>query len=254
VFDQAAEYRVVPPLRGFSVVGALQLHFHTGAPRNGCRSTCSAKSRVRLGYTDHPGHAGCRALHEALLPDRQGRRRSHRNPLRQARRSADQACAGAEPRDGEAAPTPRSGRADYSDFVVDNNRINLAAPDVFQKDPVNLIRIFRLAQKHNLAFHPDALRARHALAEADRPICARTPEANKLFREILSSNDAEIVLRKMNETGVLGRFIPAFGKIVSMMQFNMYHHYTVDEHLIRCIGVLQESNAAATNNSRLPAI
>ena len=42
----------------------------------------------------------------------------------------------------------------------------------------------------------------------------------------------------MNEAGVLGRFIPDFGKIVAMMQFNMYHHYTVDEHLIRSIGVL----------------
>jgi [protein-PII] uridylyltransferase len=44
----------------------------------------------------------------------------------------------------------------------------------------------------------------------------------------------------MNETGVLGHFIRAFGKIVSMMQFNMYHHYTVDEHLLRCVGWLQE--------------
>ena len=44
----------------------------------------------------------------------------------------------------------------------------------------------------------------------------------------------------MNEAGVLGKFVPAFGKIVAMMQFNMYHHYTVDEHLLRCIGVLQE--------------
>ena len=42
----------------------------------------------------------------------------------------------------------------------------------------------------------------------------------------------------MNEAGVLGRFIPDFGKIVAMMQFNMYHHYTVDEHLIRAIGML----------------
>ena len=58
--------------------------------------------------------------------------------------------------------------------------------------------------------------------------------------EILTSNDAEVVLRRMNETGVLGHFIRAFGKIVSMMQFNMYHHYTVDEHLIRCVGFLQD--------------
>src|SRR5260364_432513 len=66
------------------------------------------------------------------------------------------------------------------------------------------------------------------------------PDANRLFMEILTSNDAETVLRRMNETGVLGHFIRAFGRIVSMMQFNMYHHYTVDEHLIRCIGFLQE--------------
>src|SRR5690242_19531312 len=66
-------------------------------------------------------------------------------------------------------------------------------------------------------------------------------EANRLFLDILTgSNDTEVVLRRMNETGVLGRFIPDFGRIVSMMQFNMYHHYTVDEHLLRCIGVLAE--------------
>jgi [protein-PII] uridylyltransferase len=66
-------------------------------------------------------------------------------------------------------------------------------------------------------------------------------EANELFLGILTSkNDPETVLRRMNEAGVLGRFVPAFGKIVAMMQFNMYHHYTVDEHLLRCIGVLAE--------------
>jgi [protein-PII] uridylyltransferase len=42
----------------------------------------------------------------------------------------------------------------------------------------------------------------------------------------------------MNEAGVLGRFVPDFGRVVAMMQFNMYHHYTVDEHLLRSIGVL----------------
>ena len=44
----------------------------------------------------------------------------------------------------------------------------------------------------------------------------------------------------MNEAGVLGHFIPAFRRVVSMMQFNMYHHFTVDEHLIRIIGFLSD--------------
>jgi [protein-PII] uridylyltransferase len=62
-----------------------------------------------------------------------------------------------------------------------------------------------------------------------------------VFREILTSKNApEVVLRRMNEAGVLGRFVPEFGRVVAMMQFNLYHHYTVDEHLIRCIGVLAE--------------
>jgi len=129
---------------------------------------------------------------------------------------------------------------DSDDFIVDNNRINLATPDVFKHDPVNLIRIFRLAQKNNLAFHPDAMRTVTRSLKLVNIELRENPEANRLFMEILTSNDAEIVLRRMNETGVLGHFIRAFGRIVSMMQFNMYHHYTVDEHLIRCVGFLHE--------------
>jgi [protein-PII] uridylyltransferase len=129
---------------------------------------------------------------------------------------------------------------DGDDFIVDNNRINLAAPDVFKHDPVNLIRIFRLAQKNNLAFHPDAMRTVTRSLKLVNAGLRENPEANRLFMEILTSNDAETVLRRMNETGVLGHFIRAFGKIVSMMQFNMYHHYTVDEHLLRCVGFLQD--------------
>src|SRR6202043_3683573 len=108
------------------------------------------------------------------------------------------------------------------------------------------IRIFRLAQRHGLAFHPEALRrATHSLKLVDKSL-RDNPEANALFREILTSRtNAETVLRRMNEAGVLGRFIPEFGQVVSMMQFNMYHHYTVDEHLLRAIGVLAEIEGGA---------
>jgi [protein-PII] uridylyltransferase len=54
----------------------------------------------------------------------------------------------------------------------------------------------------------------------------------------------------MNETGVLGRFVRAFGRIVAMMQFNMYHHYTVDEHLLRCIGILSDIEAGRSDDTR----
>src|SRR6202008_3451063 len=96
------------------------------------------------------------------------------------------------------------------------------------------------AQLNNLAFHPDAMRSVPRSLKLINTELRENPEANLLFMEILTSDSAETVLRRMNETGVLGQFIRAFGKIVSMMQFNMYHHYTVDEHLLRCVGYLQE--------------
>jgi [protein-PII] uridylyltransferase len=128
----------------------------------------------------------------------------------------------------------------------------VADPRVFARDPVNLIRIFHLAQKHNLAFHPDALRlATRSLRLIDAAL-RENAEANRLFLEILTSKNApEIVLRRMNETGVLGHFEPAFGRIVAMMQFNMYHHYTVDEHLLRCIGILSEIDAGTSADTAL---
>src|SRR5215831_10840756 len=166
-------------------------------------------------------------------------------------------CARLESRQAKSVPMlnrvvarlrPRGRRTlrECSDFVIDNNRINIADSEVFARDPVNLIRMFRLAQRHVLAFHPDALhRATQSLKLIDKSV-REDRQANDLFREILTArSNAEIVLRRMNEAGVLGRFVPEFGQVVSMMQFNMYHHYTVDEHLLRCVGVLAEIETGA---------
>src|SRR5205823_249087 len=134
------------------------------------------------------------------------------------------------------------------------NRINIIDPGVFRRDPVNLIRIFHLADRHGLAFHPDAMRtATRSLKLVDGTL-RENDEANRLFFEVLTSrNDPETVLRRMNEAGVLGRFVRAFGRIVAMMQFNMYHHYTVDEHLLRCIGTLAEIERGGSDEFRLAA-
>ena len=127
--------------------------------------------------------------------------------------------------------------AGAADFIIETSRINVADTGVFLRDPVNLIRVFHLADRENVGFHPTALqlitRSLKLITEEVRD----NKEANRLFLEILTSkNEPETVLRHMNETGVLGRFVPEFGKVVAMMQFNMYHHYTVDEHLIRTLG------------------
>jgi [protein-PII] uridylyltransferase len=128
-----------------------------------------------------------------------------------------------------------------SDFRIDNGRLNVADTDAFKRDPVNLIRFFAQAERTSAFFHPAAIRLlRRSLRLIDDRL-RRDPEANRIFLEILCSEvNPEPTLRRMNEAGVLGRFIPDFGKVVSMMQFNMYHHYTVDEHLIRTVGVLSD--------------
>ncbi|WP_414815729.1 [protein-PII] uridylyltransferase [Rhizobium sp. IY2] len=127
------------------------------------------------------------------------------------------------------------------EFVEDRGRIALADPEVFKRDPVNIIRLFHVADINGLEFHPDALkRVTRSLALIDNSL-RENDEANRLFMSILTSKrDPALILRRMNEAGVLGRFIPEFGKIVAMMQFNMYHHYTVDEHLIRTVDILSE--------------
>ncbi|WP_176086636.1 [protein-PII] uridylyltransferase [Martelella sp. HB161492] len=127
------------------------------------------------------------------------------------------------------------------EFVADRGRIALAAPDVFKKDPVALIRFFYVAEINDLEFHPDALKlVTRSLSLINREI-RDNEEANRLFLSILTSRkDPALYLRRMNEAGVLGRFIPEFGRIVALMQFNMYHHFTVDEHLIRAVAVLSE--------------
>ncbi len=134
--------------------------------------------------------------------------------------------------------------ADAKDFRVEGDRVNAVRGDVFDRDPVNLIRLYWVADRSNLAIHPDATRL---VTRSLKRIDARLrddPEANRLFVDILTSRHApETTLRHMNEAGVLGRFIPEFGRVVGMMQFSMYHHYTIDEHLLRTVGVLSAIEA-----------
>lgn len=126
-------------------------------------------------------------------------------------------------------------------FDVEAGRLTVKRADFFTRDPVNLIRIFHVADENDLDIHPDALKLiTRSLKLVDANL-RKDVEANKLFLEILASRRApERYLRLMNEAGVLGRFVPDFGRIVALMQFNMYHHYTADEHLLRAIGILSE--------------
>ena len=128
-----------------------------------------------------------------------------------------------------------------TDFRIDNGRLNISDPDVFKRDPVNLIRYFAQAENTSAFLHPDAIRELRRSYRLIDDKLRNDPEANRIFLELLTGRvNPEATLRRMNEAGVLGRFIPEFGRVVAMMQFNMYHHYTVDEHLLRTVGMLTD--------------
>ncbi|HEY0959313.1 MAG TPA: [protein-PII] uridylyltransferase [Novosphingobium sp.] len=124
-------------------------------------------------------------------------------------------------------------------YRVFGGKIQAVSDDWFEADPVRLLEIFAVADSERLEVHPDTMRL---IARDARLIGAevrKDPRANALFLDLLTSrNDPETVLRWVNEAGVFGRFVPDFGRVNAQMQFDMYHHYTVDEHTIRAIGLL----------------
>ncbi len=125
-------------------------------------------------------------------------------------------------------------------FQLDGERLNLRHDRQFREEPVDMIRLFYVSQRHGLDVHPHALRAlSRALGGLAK--LRQDPEANRLFMEILTSRkDPEESLRRMNEAGVLGRFLPDFGRVVAQMQYDMYHAYTVDEHTLRAVGIMNK--------------
>ncbi|MCF6344305.1 MAG: [protein-PII] uridylyltransferase [Devosiaceae bacterium] len=125
------------------------------------------------------------------------------------------------------------------DYIIERGRINVKDTELFAKNPINLIKIFWLVEREELLFHPEAFKHITRSLKYINSDLRNNEQANQYFLEILTSSvSVERTLRRMNESGVLGRFVPEFGKIVALMQFNMYHHFTVDEHLIRSVGVM----------------
>lgn len=130
-------------------------------------------------------------------------------------------------------------------YAIAQNRLTVADEALFLADKLNMLRIFEEALRTGTLLHPDAMRLlANNLDLIDREMQA-DKEANRIFLDLLLKHgNPERALRRMNELGVLGAFIPEFATIVAMMQFNMYHHYTVDEHTIQCISHLAKIERA----------
>ena len=126
-------------------------------------------------------------------------------------------------------------------FETRQNRLSVADPALFLHDKLNLIGIFEESLRTGLLLHPVAMRLIAANLPSIDEHLQNDPRANHIFLDmLLNHGNPERALRRMNELGVLGAFIPEFERIVAMMQFNVYHHYTVDEHIIQCVSTLAQ--------------
>ena len=111
----------------------------------------------------------------------------------------------------------------------------------FLSDKLNLLRLFEEGLRTGYLIHPDAMRLVTANLHLIDDDMRRDKEAVRIFLDLmLKHGNPERGLRRMNELGVLAAFIPEFAPVVAMMQFNMYHSYTVDEHTIQVVSTLAQ--------------
>jgi [protein-PII] uridylyltransferase len=125
----------------------------------------------------------------------------------------------------------------------DLNGEELSSPNlqIFDEDPERLIRLFRHSQRLSAKLSPD-LRSlvRNRLALIDSSLINST-SANVTFRSILQEiGNVSPTLCEMHELGVLGRFVPEFGRLTCKVQHDLYHRFTADIHVLHCITTLDE--------------
>ncbi len=207
------------------------LHFLTKRPEEKLTFDVQAEIARRLGYTDHAGAAAVERFmkHYFLVAKDVGN-------LTRIFCAAFEADSLGQPR----AWLSRTGRDKIDGFSLEGQRLNIVSEDQFANDPVAMIRLFAAAQRGGYDIHPNALRTLTRNLSRIGPELRANPEANRLFLDCILTGpgNREVSLRRMNDAGVLGRFVRDFGRIVAQMQFDMYHYYTVDEHTLNAVGIL----------------
>ena len=152
----------------------------------------------------------------ALLPDPQQRLPSFRSLFRQGRhRMQQQLVDGFKFVDGEIHPLSRR---------------------VFRDQPRRLLRVFFHAQQRGLKLHPDLTQMiRNQLALVNQEF-RQDPHGHQTFLEILNQRgNVASLLRAMHEVGLLGKYLPEFGRLTCLVQHEFFHQYTADEHTLVCL-------------------
>ena len=246
--------------RAFDFLEATRAHLHFAAGRAEERLTFGLQPEIarRMGYRERGGDPD----DMTLAVERFMRRyfliagdvgRLTRIFVAQLEARQAQASA-AEPVTASVPPPPPAAFAERG-FHLEGGRLSDRWSRRVRREPVNLLRLFQIAGERDIDPHPNALAAAsRALRLVDRRLRDDPGAARCFLAHLTGGRDPARVLGLMNETGVLGRYLPEFGGIVGRTQFNMYHAYTVDEHSLRAVGEIRLACCAERSSRRAARI
>ncbi|MCX7380789.1 MAG: [protein-PII] uridylyltransferase [Alphaproteobacteria bacterium] len=224
-------------LRSWDFLWSLRFHLHYVAGRAEERLTFDLQPVVgaRMGYTRHGRQDGVeRFMRHYFLTAREVIR------LTQVLEPAlERAALGPPARaiDADAALVKAG-------FLLADGKLMPATSQSFHDEPIRMLRLLQIARDRGLKLHPLAVRA---LIRNERAAVALRGDqaAADIFLDLLCGRDAEhnradgaVWMKVLNETGILGRMLPDWTRIVGQMQFDTYHIFTVDEHTIEAVRIL----------------
>ena len=231
VFTQD-EYETFREAEEFLWAARCHLHLLTKRPMDQLTFDLQVEVASRMGYVDRDGRRAVEHFMQAYF--------RHATQVGELTRVFMTAL-----EDAQAKPAPmlerifKRRKKTKPPYAILQNRITVDDVDAFLGEPLNFLRIFEEALRTGTLLHPAAMRLIAAnLHLIDKDVQNSKLAARLFLDTMLKHGNPERGLRRMNELGVLGAYIPEFAPIVAMMQFNMYHHYTVDEHTIQTISHL----------------
>ncbi len=243
----AEEFETFVNAEDFLWAVRCHLHLIAGRPTDQLTFDMQVEVADAMGYTDHGGRRGVEHFMQAYF-----RQATHVGELTRIFLTALEANhTKQQPMMARLLKRRKKAKPPYA---IKQNRLTVANEKAFLADKLNILRIFEEALRTGTLLHPDAMRLISANLDQIDAEMRENKEARRIFLDLmLKHGNPERALRRMNELGVLAAFIPEFAPIVAMMQFNMYHHYTVDEHTIQCISNLAQIERKELNEE-LPVV
>ena len=223
-------------LRAENFLWAVRCHLHliSGRPNDQLTFDMQLEVATRMGYSDSAGRRGV----EIFMQDYFRHATSVGDLTRIFLTKLEASQLKSEPLLQRLLKRRKKLKPGYEEI---HGRLAIKDEAEFLSDPLNLLRLFEEGLRTGLLIHPDAMLLVTANLNLIDAQMRNDPRAAKLFLDLLLKHgNPERALRRMNELGILSAFIPEFEPVVAMMQFNMYHHYTVDEHIIQCISHLAQ--------------